>query len=105
MTDTKKVSKEESITFSVSGHDLKALLFDLISELLYHKDASGLVFSEIKVSIKNGKNGYSLSCTAAGERWDRRKHEIRTEVKAATYNQMEIAQSKGVWRAQVVLDV
>ncbi len=103
MTDTKKVMPSKIIEFKIKAHDLKALMFDFISEILFIKDTKGMVFSKFSVNIKKGEKGYSLACTMQGEKWDRAKHEIRTEVKAATYHMMEIKHN-GRWRAQVILD-
>lgn len=106
MTDPEKIEATKSEQFSVAGHDLESLLFDYLSELIYLKDAKGLVFSSFKVRVRGDKEGYTLSCRAEGEILDRSKHEIKTEVKAATYHQMQIQElpDERKWRAQVVLD-
>ncbi len=106
MTDTSKIEPEREISFAVKGHDLQSLLFDFLSELIYYKDTEGLVFSRFVVEIEKGKD-FRLKCSAFGEKWRRTKHEVRTEVKAATYNQMVVEKlpDKDEWRAQVVLDV
>lgn len=104
MTDTTKVQQKTKISFDVKSEDLKALLFDFLSEILFYKDSQYLVFSKFIVSIKKIEDGYVLHCDMFGEKWDRDKHEVRTEVKAVTYNSMEIAEKNGRFRAQVVLD-
>lgn len=107
MTDTKKIKPNERIMFTVKADDIKALMFDFLSEILFYKDSKGLVFSKFDVRIKEEGKGYSLNCVLNGEKWDRKKHEIRTEVKAATYSLMEIKKNEKtkMWRCQVVLDV
>jgi len=107
MTDTKAVQPKIKKIIRVKSEDLKALLFDFLSEALFLKDSEYLVFSKYKVAIKElpQKKGYELEAELWGEVWDRNRHEIRTEVKAMTYSEMEIEQQKnGKWRAQVVLD-
>lgn len=103
MTDPAKVEPKEKEEFSVCGYDIKSMLFDYLSELIYLKDTKGLVFSKFKVKIQEG-DGFRLFCKAEGEVLDRRKHELKTEVKAATYHQMKVEKKAGRWRAQVVLD-
>ncbi len=103
MTDSKKISRLYERSFEVSGHDIEALIFDFISELLYIKDTEGIVFSQFAVAVVKNK-GYRLKCKAVGELLDRKKHKLRTEVKAATYNQMKIEEKGGRWKARVVLD-
>ncbi|MBI5061060.1 MAG: archease [Candidatus Aenigmarchaeota archaeon] len=103
MTDTTKVKPKHSLKFSLKADDLKALMFDFLSEILFLKDTKGMVFSKFDVKIREGKP-CMLNCELSGEKWDRNKHEIRTEVKAATYHMMQIEQKNGRWRAQVVID-
>jgi len=108
MTDTSNVNPEREVSINIKARDLQSLLFDFLSELIYYKDTEGLVFSKFVVEITKGKDVYSLKGKAFGEKWRRTKHEIRTEVKAVTYNQMIIEQlheNGEKWHAQVVLDV
>jgi len=105
MTDTSKVEVKKKINIELTANNLESLLFDFISEILFRKDTEGLVFSKFSVKISKTKNGYELSATLGGDVWNREKHEVRTEVKAATYNQMQITKNKKQWRAQMVLDV
>jgi SHS2 domain-containing protein len=37
--------------------------------------------------------------------YDKDKHEIRNEIKAITYNQLEVNQNKDGWFARFILDV
>jgi len=104
MTDERKVKPLSEVKLKAEAHDLPALLFDFLSELLFFKDAEGLVFSEFEVKIKEEGSEYSLEGLARGEEWDRRRHEVRTEVKAATYHQMKVEKDGDGWTAQVVLD-
>jgi len=106
MTDTKKIRPKNTVKFSLKSEDIKSLMFDFLSEMPFYKDTKGLVFSRFNVKIKKEDKGYSLICKLSGEKWDRTKHEIRTEVKAATYHMMEIEQNKKTktWRTQVILD-
>lgn len=103
MTDIKKVKPEMTKEFEVHSEDLESLVFDFISELLYYKDAEGLVFSDFEIRIEKNEK-YNLKCIAKGEKLKREKHEIRMEVKAATYHQMLIKRDKE-WKARIVLDV
>ncbi|MGC8940456.1 MAG: archease [Candidatus Nanoarchaeia archaeon] len=45
-----------------------------------------------------------LKAICKGETMDRKKHETRTHVKAATYHKMEIKKNK-TWKARVILDI
>jgi len=104
MTDTTRVEPKKTKEIKLTANNLESLLFDFISELLFYKDTEGLVFSKFSVKISEKKEGYELTAKVKGDIWNREKHEVRTEVKAATYNQMQITKNKQ-WRAQMVLDV
>jgi SHS2 domain-containing protein len=40
-----------------------------------------------------------------GETYDPARHELRIEVKAVTYHQLEVARREGAWHGRVVLDL
>lgn len=81
------------------------LLFDWLSELIYLKDAEQLLFGRFAVQLTKD-NGWQLTATTEGETIDPQRHDLRTDVKAVTYHQFEVAPSPtGGWRARVVLDV
>ena len=104
MTDERKVRPISEVKLKAEAHDLPALLFDFLSELLFFKDAEGLVFSEFELKIRGEGGEFLLEGAARGEEWDRQRHEVRTEVKAATYHQMKVEKDGDGWTAQVVLD-
>ncbi|MCD6381207.1 MAG: archease [Candidatus Odinarchaeota archaeon] len=106
MTDTSKVRKVEEREVEVSGSDIYMLLYNWLEELLIYYDSENIVFSEFKVRrIKKKDGGYSLSASAYGEPFDKKRHESRTEVKAITFNMMEIDKSDEGYVVKFVLDI
>ena len=102
MTDTSKVKEKVSRTVELEAIDLKQLMFKWLTELIYYRDAEGLVFSKFDVSVD--KDGLAMSAVVSGEELDKNVHEIRTQVKACTYHKMKI-QKNAEWGAQVILDI
>jgi len=102
MVDTKQVELKVTKNVVIDGIDLQSLLFNWLNKLLVFVDAENLVLSEfdVKVDEKNLK----LKAVCKGEKIDRKKHETRTHVKAATYHKMRIENKNG-WEAQVILDI
>ena len=49
--------------------------------------------------------GDTVQGTLHGEPVERPRHTLHTEIKAITYHGLEIARSRGAWRAVVVVDV
>lgn len=103
MTDTKKVNPVKEKRMEVRGHDLKALMFNWLNELLFISASENMVFSKFKVRLD--EKMLALNATCVGEKIDPKKHEIRTEIKATTYHKMEIKKSGDGWKAQIIFDV
>lgn len=97
-----KIEKE----IKIKAEDKKALLFDFLSEFLYLFDVEELVFSKIIVkSINKINDHYKISAIVKGERFDKSKHEIGTEVKAVTYSFMTIEEKKNRIKIRIVFDI
>jgi SHS2 domain-containing protein len=103
MVNTKQIKPEIKRTVEVKAEDRKSLLFDWLNELLVFYGSENLVFSEFKVKLNEKENKLMAYCY--GEKINPKKHDLRTEVKAATYHQMKIEKVNGKWKAQVIVDI
>lgn len=104
-TETKKVEPKMKKEVKVESEDLQALLFDWLSELLFLRDVEKMFFSRFDVKIgKTGKK-YKLTAEVYGEKVDRKKHASKTEVKAVSYQLMQIVEKPGNCKVRVILDV
>lgn len=102
MISTKQIKPKIERKIKVKGNDLQSLMFSWLNELLVFVDAENLAFSEFDVKIDEKK--LTLKAVCKGEEIDKEKHEIRTNVKAATYHKMEIKKNKE-WKSQVIVDI
>ena len=84
--DLSNVGTSESVDIRVTGIDDEDRLFSFLSEMLFIEDADNLILREFDVRFE----GDDVVCTARGERLDRSKHRVRSEVKAVTYHMMQI---------------
>lgn len=98
MTDTKKVKGKIKKKFSVEGKDLKNILYNFLEELLFLLDSQGFLLKDIK-KLKIVKN--KLSAEIIGDK--AKNYEIYGDVKAVTYNSMEINEKP--YSVQVVVDM
>lgn len=98
MTDTKKVKGKIKKKIVVEGKDLKNVLYNFLEELLFLLDSKGFLLKDIK-KIKIVKN--KLSAEIIGD--NAKNYEIYGDVKAVTYNSMEINEKP--YSAQVVVDM
>jgi len=78
---------------------------DYLQELIYFKDAEGLLLLPKELQIQEEEGGFSLSGIVEGEEIDSSRHELRVDVKAVTLHQFELEQTLSGWRAVVILDV
>ncbi len=106
MVDTSKVEPREEVKVELGAEDEKALLYDWLERFLYLHDAKGLVMSKFEIEeLERSGGGFRIKAKAWGERFDPKKHEARTAVKAVTYHMMEIKREKGKCSVQAVVDI
>ncbi|MCD6371370.1 MAG: archease [Candidatus Aenigmarchaeota archaeon] len=103
MVNTSKVECKEKKKIKIEALDLESLLFDWLNELLVYYGSENLVFSKFEVKIDKEK--FKLQAYACGEKTDPIKHEVKTEVKAATYHRMKVWKEDDIWKARVILDI
>jgi SHS2 domain-containing protein len=88
-----------------SDVDPAALLFDWLSELVYWKDAAGVVFREAPLTLTWEGGAWLLRARLIGAPVDQQTHELHADVKAITKHLYELTQTDSGWQARVVLDV
>jgi len=103
MVETDTVSCIVKKKVSVRGEDLESLMFNWLNELLYFYGAENMLFSKFEVSVDIKK--YELTAKICGEKINPKRHELKTEVKAATYHKMKIWNKNNMWIARVILDI
>ena len=87
---------------AVEGADIEDLLVRWLSELLFLCEGEGFLFREFSISSLTAT---SLKASARGEIFDPSRHRFKTEIKAVTYHQVELAQKEGLWIGKVIFDV
>ncbi len=101
MCNLEKVSPKEKKEIVVEEEEIDLLLVAWLSSLLAYKDIYNMMFSKFRVEIKNK---YRLVGEAYGEEASE-SHELRTEVKAVTYHNLEIKKKDDLWVARFIVDV
>ncbi len=103
--DISDIEPEERLGFNVKARALDLLLYDFLSELVFLKDARGLLLRVEEVSISEEDGEFLLKAEAAGTRVEELKN-LRADVKAVTMHRFSLEQNgEGGWKARVVLDV
>jgi len=105
MIKPEEVKPEVEHTVELEEESVERLLYDWLSELIYLKDADGLLFSRFDLAIHENHKGYAVKGKLYGEKINRKKHPLLTDVKAVTMHMFEVKKVDDGWRATVVLDV
>lgn len=102
LTKLSEVKEEISYPMEIEAADREDLLVRFLSELLYLFASKNYLCKRVSFLTCKEK---SLKAETWGEHFDPQRHEIKTEIKAITYHQLEIKKSKGILKARLVFDV
>ena len=89
----------------IKENQIDMLLFQLLQELIYYKDAEKLLLRISQVKVQGKDQHYILDGMAAGEKLDPNRHHTRVDVKAVTLHRFRLEKSDEGWRTFVILDI
>jgi SHS2 domain-containing protein len=99
------IAKKTTKKITLSSDSIDLLLFQLLQEIIYHKDAAQLLLRVSSLCIEKQKKSYTLKCTLYGEQIDARRHALVVDVKAVTLHLFEVKETSQGFEATVILDV
>jgi SHS2 domain-containing protein len=99
------IQPRESRQIRLSNDKLDMLLFDLLQELIFLKDAERLLLRIREVQVHEKDERYFLKATAEGEPLDAVRHHQRADVKAVTLHDFSVEKGDDGWKARVLLDI
>ena len=105
MANPTTVSREWERAIERTDVDPSALLFDWLSEVVYWKDAAGVVFREAPLTLTREGGVWLLRARLIGAPVDQQTQELHADVKAVTKHLYELKQTGGCWTVRAVLDV
>lgn len=105
MVDIAKVEPLNKIELDVSADSVDSLFVEFLNALLAKVDTESMVFSRFRVEIKKAEKSFTLHARAWGEELDQKKHDVKGEVKAATYHGLKCWSDSGGHNVQCVLDI
>lgn len=105
--DVKKIKAVKKIRVACQAENIEELFVEWLNALLSQASLHRMVFSQFKVKIvKNETKIWRIEGYAQGEKFDAKRHNIKDEVKGATYSQLKVYQDKSKkWIAQCIVDV
>lgn len=101
--DRDSVEEKEMRKISVSGKELRHLLFNWLEEINFQLITEGFAIHRLTISIKKNSK-YNLEAKAYGEPLDLKKHHFKVEIKAPTFHLMKIDEGKEV-KMRFLLDL
>ena len=99
------IEPRESRSIELDNEMLDLLLFDLLQQLIYYKDAEQLLLRVTEAEIGNSGGKWQLRAVGKGERLHIERHHQRVDVKAVTLHHFWLKQADDGWRAHVILDI
>jgi SHS2 domain-containing protein len=85
--------------------DIDMLLFQMLEEMIFLKDAEKLLLRIHRVAIGREGADYLLDAEAWGEVLDPGRHDLGVDVKAVTLHRFRVEQVPDGWETEVVVDV
>ncbi len=90
----------------INDKSLEELLVNFLSELNYLLLVKRWIFSGVKeISVGKNKDQYTAKIKITGEPVDESKHELKIEIKAVTFHQMDIKYDDGKYKTRIVFDI
>ena len=104
MTETQKIQKKIRKDIDISAKNIESLLYEFIEHLLFLVDTEAFLLRSVdKITIKKTDKGYVLHATIDGD--NAKGYEVKTQIKAATYADMFIKETKNNVTIQMVVDI
>jgi SHS2 domain-containing protein len=102
ITRPDRLKPGEVIEVSVIGDDAADLMVNYLRELLYLWTGEEKLVDRIEI-VHLSDN--AVSARVSADCYQPERHEIRHEIKAVTYHQIEVSRTGDGWQAMVVFDV
>ncbi len=99
--DVKKVKLNIHRKIELEGFDIENLLYRWLERLLILLTAENLAVGSTSISI----NEFKLKADIWGERYSRKKHGFKREVKGITYHLMSVERNSGKCKIRFLADL
>jgi SHS2 domain-containing protein len=102
ITDIGTLQGENEKKISVSGDDWPDLIIDWLREILFLWNGNEMLVKKADIISLSENN---LSATVFYDRYDPDRHDIKIEIKAVTYHQVQVTAGPSGWEARVIFDI
>jgi SHS2 domain-containing protein len=105
VADLEKIERLESRKIEIKSDALDMLLFNLLQEIIFFKDAEQLLLRIEDAQVERENELYSVKATGWGEKIDPGRHELIVDVKAVTLHRFKVEQTRRGWETFIILDI
>ena len=104
--DAASLEAETSFAVEIAAEDMESLLVDFLNELIFRFDRDAMLPAHARAEmLEVVPDEARARVEIGGVAYDRDRHSIRTEVKAATFHDMRIEDTPAGFRTVVVFDL
>jgi len=101
ITDSSCLDRNHTLPLTIEGEDKADLMFNWLRELLYLWNGKEMLVAETSVHIVSENCFQAEICY---DRYEKGRHEIRNEIKAVTYHQLDVKKKSKGWVGEIILD-
>ena len=101
--DSSKIDERDKRSITVTGKDLRYLLYNWREEIIILTITDGFAIKKILVKIEKN-DGYKIKADIFGEGIDISKHKFKVEIKSPTFHEMDIQQGEKI-KLRYLLDL
>ncbi len=106
MVDPDTVTHQVTWEVRASGNDPGSLFVDLLNSVLATKDIHNAFFHDIVIdAVEQIGDDWRVSCRLFGEPINLKRHEVDSDVKAATYGGLRVEHDERGWLLRCLLDL
>ncbi len=102
MVDPDQVCVITSREITVEGHDAVSLLIAWLNALIFLFDTEYLLFRDFTMDAISETR---LTARVSGEAYDHQRHDLSSAIKAATWHEASVSQSKDGYQARIIFDL
>jgi len=102
LTEIDSLKSLKTTTLRVNGDDWSDLMINWLRELLYLWNGKELLVKKTRILALSENE---LSANVELDPFDPDRHEIKIEIKAVTYHQIQVSSGPEGWEARVIFDV
>ena len=105
VANLEKIERREKRELEIGSDAVDMLLFNLLQEIIFLKDAEQLLLriGDAKIGYHNGL--YSVKATGWGEQIDPERHQLIVDVKAVTLHRFKVEHTPRGWETFIILDI